>query len=84
MRSHDLDDSTDLIPSLSDETIRVSQKLEPEICRFMEFLHKHPQKPNSKLLTAETPNVKVLCTLWYEFHVRDEILYRTGKEIDDE
>ncbi len=41
-------------------------------------------KPKSKLLTDELPDVKVLCTLWYEFRVRDEILYRTGKEVYDE
>ncbi len=28
---------TDLVPSLSDEEIRVSQKLDPELCRFMEL-----------------------------------------------
>ncbi len=82
--SQDLDVNTDLVPSLSDEEIRVSQKLDPELCRFMELLHKDPVKPTSKLLTARPPNVKVLCTLWYEFRVRDEILYHTGKEVDDE
>ncbi len=82
--SQDFDDNTDLIPSLSDEEIRVLQKLDPEFCRFMELLHKHPVKPNSKLLTAERPDVKVLCTLWYEFCVHNEILYHTGKEVDDE
>ncbi len=50
----------------------------------MELFHKHALKPKSKLLTAEPPDVKVLCTLWYEFHVRDEILYHTCKEVDDE
>ncbi len=39
---HELD--TDLVPSLSDEEIRVSQKLDPELCRFMELLHKHAVK----------------------------------------
>ncbi len=42
---HDLD--TDLVPSLSDKEIRVSQKLDPELCRFMDLLHKHAVKPNS-------------------------------------
>ncbi len=79
---HDLD--TDLVPSLSDEQIRVSQKLDPEICRFMKLLHKHAVKPNSKSLREEPPDVKILCSLWYEFQVRDEILYRTGKEATDE
>ncbi len=50
--------------------------------RFMELLHEHIEKPPSKLLTGETP-VKVLCSLWYQFHVQDEILYRTGKEVQD-
>ncbi len=50
----------------------------------MELLQEHRVKPKSKLLTAEPPDVKVLCTLCYEFHVQDEILYRTGKEVDDE
>ncbi len=50
----------------------------------MELFHEHSVKSNSKLLIAEPPDVKVLCTLWYEFRVRDEIHYRTGKEVDDE
>ncbi len=65
----DRDLDTDLGPSLSDEEIRVSQKLDPELCRFMELLHEHSVKPNSKLLKQEPPDVKILCTLWYEFRV---------------
>ncbi len=74
----------DLVPSLSKEEIRVSQKLDPELCRFMELLHKHSMKPNSKSLREEPPDVKILCSLWYEFRVQDEILYRTGKEMTDQ
>ncbi len=37
----DCDLDTDLVHSLSDEEIRVSQKLDPELCRFVELLHKH-------------------------------------------
>ncbi len=73
-----------MVPSLSDEEIRVSEKMDPELCMFMELLHKHSLKPNSKLLKEEPPDVKILFTLWYEFHVQDEILYHTGKEMDDE
>ncbi len=58
---HDFD--TGLVPSLSDEEIRVSQKLDPELCRFMELLHKHTVKPNSKSLREEPPDVKILCSL---------------------
>ncbi len=58
---HDID--TDLVPSMRDEEIRVSQKLDPELCRFMELLHKHSVKPNSKSLREVPPDVKVLCTL---------------------
>ncbi len=61
---HDLD--TDLVPLLSAKEIRVSQKLESELCRFMELLHKHAVKPNAKSLREETPDVKILCSLWYE------------------
>ncbi len=75
---------TDLVPSLSDEEIRVSQKLDPELCRFMELLHKHTVKPTSKSLREEPHDVKILCSLWYEFRFRDEILYHTGKETTDE
>ncbi len=50
----------------------------------MELLHKHLVKSTSKSLRKEPLNVKILCTLWYEFRVRDEILYQTGKEVDDE
>ncbi len=79
---HDLD--TDLFPLSSDEEIRVLQRLDPELCRFMKLLHKHAVKPNSKSLREEPHDVKILCSLWYEFRVRDEILYRTGKETTDE
>ncbi len=61
--------NTDLVPLLSDEEIRVSQKLDPELCRFMELLHKHTVKSNSKSLREEPPDVKILCSLWYEFLV---------------
>ncbi len=73
----------DLLSSLSNEEIRVSQKLGPELCRFMELLYKHLVKSNSKSLRQEPPDVKILCSLWYVFGVRDEILFRTGKEVTD-
>ncbi len=60
--SQDLDCNADLVPTLNDEEIRVSQKLDTELCRFMELLHEHTVKPNSKLLTAEPPDVKFLST----------------------
>ncbi len=65
----DRDLDTDLVPSLSNEEIKVSQKLDPELCRFMELLHKQAMKPNSKSLREEPPDVKILCSLWYEFRV---------------
>ncbi len=55
-----------MVPSLSDEEIKVSQKLDPELCRFMELLHKHAVKPNSKALREEPPDVKILCAQWYD------------------
>ncbi len=65
MRAQDGDQSldTDLVPSLSNKEIRVSQKLDPVLCRFMELLHKHAVKPNSKSLREEPPDVKILCSL---------------------
>ncbi len=63
----DRDFDNDLAPSLSDEEIRESQKLDRELCWFMELLHKHSVKPNSKSLREEPPDVKILCSLWYEF-----------------
>ncbi len=71
MRSQDSDRDvdTDLVSLLSNEEIRVSQKLDPELCRFMELLLNHSVKPNSKSLREELPDVKVLCTLWYKFCV---------------
>ncbi len=59
----DCDLDTDLVPSLSDEEIRVSQKRYPELCRFMELLHKHAVKTNAKSLREESPDVKILCSL---------------------
>ncbi len=35
----DRDLDTDLVHSLSDEEIRILQRLDPELCRFMELLH---------------------------------------------
>ncbi len=58
--------------------------LDPELCRFMELLHKHAVKLNSKSVRQEPPDVKILCSLWYKFRVRDEILFRAGKEVTDE
>ncbi len=49
----------------------------------MELLHEHTENPPSKLLAGESSDEKVLCSLWYQFCVRDEILYRTGKEVED-
>ncbi len=45
---HDSEIISDVVPSLSDEEIRVAQKQYPELCRFMEFLHEYKEKPNSK------------------------------------
>ncbi len=50
----------------------------------MELFHKHAVKPNTKSLREEPPDVKILCSLWYEFRVRNEILYCTSKEETDE
>ncbi len=49
----DSDLDTDLVSSLSDEDIRVLQKLDPELCWFMELLYKHAVKPNVKSLREE-------------------------------
>ncbi len=57
---------TDFLPSLSNEEIRVSQKLDPELSRFMELLHKHTLEPISKSLRQEPPDVKIVCSLWFE------------------
>ncbi len=46
----DGDLGTDLVPSLSNEEIRVSQKPDPELCMFMELHNKHAVKRNSKSL----------------------------------
>ncbi len=32
-------------------------------------------------IVAESSDVKIMCSLWYEFCVLDEILYHTGKEV---
>ncbi len=72
--SHNFDEDPDLVLSLSDKEIKIAQQRDPELCRFMELLHEHAVKPKSKLLTAEPLDIKVLCTLWYEFRVRDKIL----------
>ncbi len=47
--SHNFYEDTDLVPSLSDEGIRIAQPRDTELCRFMELLHEHTVKPKSKL-----------------------------------
>ncbi len=74
----DRDLDTDLVPLLSDEDIRISQKMDPEL------LHKNAVKPNFKSLGEEPPDVKILYSRWYEFRVRDKIHYCTSKETTDE
>ncbi len=76
----DSDLDTDLVPSLSFEEIMVSQKFDPELFRFMELLHKHAIKPNSKSLRQEPPDIKISCSLWNKFCVQDEILFGAGKQ----
>ncbi len=43
--SHDLKIISDVVPSLSNEDIRIAQMWEPELCRFMELLNEHQEKP---------------------------------------
>ncbi len=50
----------------------------------MELLYEQAVKPNSKSLKQETPYVKIFCSLWYELHVRNEILFGAGKQVTDE
>ncbi len=59
IQSRGQDSDHDLVPSLSNEEIRVSQKLDPEVCRFMELLHKHTLKPNTKSLREEHNKIKL-------------------------
>ncbi len=78
-----LDITSDVVPLFSDEEIRDAQKQDLELSKFMDLLHNHSGKPASMLLVAEPPDVKVLCSLWYKLYVREEIIYHTGKEVDD-
>ncbi len=78
-----LDNDSEVVPSWSDKEIKDAQKCDSELCRFMELLHEHTEKPPSKLLAGESPDVKVLCYLWCQFCVWNEILYHTGKEVED-
>ncbi len=68
MRSQDItgnfDNNCEVVPSLSDEEIKDAQKQDPELCRFLELLHEYTEKPSFKILADESPDVKVLCSLW--------------------
>ncbi len=64
-----LDNDCEVVPSLSDEEIKDAQKRDPELCRFMELLHEYTEKPPSKLLAGRSPDVKIFCSLWYQFCV---------------
>ncbi len=87
MRSQDcacnLDNDCEVVLSLSDEVINDAHKHDPQLCRFMELFHKHTRKPQFKLLEGESPDMKVLCSLWNQFQVWHELLYRLGKEVEE-
>ncbi len=45
----------------------------------MELLHEQAEKPNFKLLTAEAPDAKVLCTIWYGFEIKYYIVRQRSR-----
>ncbi len=49
----------EVVPSLNDEDIKDAQKWDPALCRFMEIFHEYTEKPSSKLLASESPDVKI-------------------------
>ena len=68
-----------VVKSFSNEEVRDAQHRDPELSRFIELLGSHVEKPPAKELSSESSEVRLLCSLWPQFRIVDDILYRTGK-----
>ena len=73
-----------VVPSLSDEEIKEAQNSDPVLVRFVELLNENDQRPSSQTLVGEPPDVKILCQYWDEYRFHNGILYRIGKDQDDD
>ncbi len=46
------------------------------ISQFMNLFIEHTEKPHAKYLATESSEVKILCSLWRQFKIVDQILYK--------
>jgi len=72
-----------VVASFSNEKVKDCQRQDPELSRFIELLGSHTEKPRAKLLSSESSEVRIMCGLWPQFRVVDNILYRIGKIPED-
>ena len=69
---------TDLtFPTYTLEELRDAQYEDPDISTMINLIAVYPDgKPSYKVLRKEREEVKLLCKMWDELHVKDGILYR--------
>ncbi len=75
----DFDSDCAVVHSFMDEQIKDAQIRYPDLCQFIELFNGHTEKPQAKLLTGESSEVKILCSLCKQFKIVDGILYRVSK-----
>ncbi len=75
----DFDRYCAVVLSFTDDEIKNAQIRDLDLSRFIELFNGHTEKPKAKLLAGESFEVKILCSLWKQFKIVDEILYRVGK-----
>ena len=59
------------------DRLRDEQGRDPDISSFIKLLQKYKgERPGSDIIAPESQDVKLLWTMWDEFFIRDDILYR--------
>ncbi len=75
----DFDSNCAVVHSFTNEEIKDAQIRYPDLSRFIELFNRHTDKPKAKLLAGKSSEVKILCSLWKQFKIVEEILYRIDK-----
>ena len=68
-----------VVDSYTNEDIKNAQHRDSDLSRFISLFEEHTEKPPAKKLAGESSEVRILCSLWKQFKLVDEILYRVGK-----
>ncbi len=78
-RDKDFDSNCVVVHSFTEEQMKDAQIRYPDLSRFIELVNGHTEKPKEKLLGGESSEENILCSLWKQFKIVDEILYGVGK-----